>query len=95
MAKKDLIIDDEYCKAMGAYFAKQGEQIDKLSADYVAILQEVKNKAIVSGDVSKALGTYITYARKLNKQVGNISTVAKKQVDNFLSKVDAADQYLF
>ncbi len=95
MAKKDLIIDDEYCKAMGAYFAKQGEQIDKLSADYVAILQEVKNKAIVSGDVSKALGTYITYAKKLNKQVGSISNVAKKQVDNFLSKVDAADKYLF
>ena len=95
MAKKDLIIDDEYCKIMGTYFAKQGEQIDKLSADYVAILQEVKNKAIVSGDVSKALGAYITYARKLNKQVGSISTVAKKQVDNFLSKVDAADQYLF
>lgn len=95
MAKKDLIIDDEYCKAMGAYFAKQGEQIDKLSADYVAILLEVKNKAIVSGDVSKALSAYITYARKLNKQVGSISTVAKKQVDNFLSKVDAADQYLF
>lgn len=95
MAKKNLIIDDEYCKAMGAYFTKQGEQIDKLSADYVAILQEVKNKAIVSGDVSKALGAYITYAGKLNKQVGNISTVAKKQIDSFLSKVDAADQYLF
>lgn len=95
MASNELIIDDDYCKAMGSYFVKQGEQMDKLIVDYIAILQELKSKGIVSGDVSKALSTYITYVQKLNKQIGSISKTAKQQTDNFLTRVDAADKYLF
>ena len=30
MASNELIIDDDYCNAMGEYFVKQGEEIDKL-----------------------------------------------------------------
>lgn len=95
MASNELIIDDDYCKAMGAYFVKQGEQMDKLVTDYVSILEEVKNKAIISGDVSKALNTYITYVKKMDKQIGCISTPAKTEIDNFLARVDSEDQYLF
>lgn len=95
MASNELIIDDEYCKAMGTYFTKQGQQLDQMISDYVAILQDVRNKAIVSGDVAKALSAYISYAEKLKKQIGNISTSASNQINSFLTKVDAADQYLF
>lgn len=95
MASNELIIDDDYCKAMGTYFVKQGEEIDKLVLDYISILNEVKNRAIISGDVSKALGTYITYVKKLNKQIGNISNSIEKQIGNFLIQVDAEDEYLF
>lgn len=95
MASNQLIIDDDYCRAMGDYFTKQGEHMDKVIAEYVSILQDIKKNAITSGDVSDALGTYISYAQKLNKQVGNISTVAKSHIENFLTRVDDADQYLF
>ncbi len=95
MASNELIIDDEYCRAMGSFFVSQGQQIDQIISEYVSILQDLRNRAIISGDVAKALTAYISYANKLNKQIGNISTTAKKQVDAFLSKVDAADQYLF
>lgn len=95
MASNDLIIDDEYCKSMGSYFAKQGEEMDDLIVEYIKILQEVKAKAITSGDVSKALSTYIGYVQKLNKQVGNISNSIKTQVNSFLARVDSEDQYLF
>ncbi len=95
MASNELIIDDEYCKAMGEYFVKQGEELDKLIVEYIKILQEVKSKAITSGDVSKALSTYIGYVQKLNKKISSISTSTKTQIDNFLARVDAEDQYLF
>lgn len=95
MATNELIVDDDYLKSMGTYFVKQGEQLDKLISEYISVLKEVKSKAIVSGDVATALNAYITYAEKLNKQIGNISTSAKKQIDNFVAKIDAADQYLF
>lgn len=95
MASNELIIDDEYCKAMGSYFKKQGEEMDKLTVEYIKILQEVKSKAITSGEVSKALSAYIGYVQKLNKKIGNISTSTKTQVDNFLARVDSEDKYLF
>ena len=38
MASNELIIDDDYCNAMGEYFVKQGEEIDKLIMDYINIL---------------------------------------------------------
>lgn len=95
MASNELIIDDDYCKAMGSYFEKQGQEIDQLVVDYISILQDVKNKGIISGDVADALNSYISYVTKLNKKVGNISTSTKKQIDNFLSRVDAEDKYLF
>lgn len=95
MASNELIIDDEYCQAMGNYYVSQGQQIDQIISEYISILQDVRNRAIISGDVAKALTAYMSYANRLNKQIGNISTTAKKQVDAFLSKVDVADQYLF
>lgn len=95
MASEELIIDDDYCKAMGLYFTKQGEEMDKLVTDYVAILEGVKSKAIISGDVSQALNTYITYVKKLNKKFVSISTPVKTEIDRFLARVDSEDQYLF
>lgn len=95
MASNQLIIDDDYCRAMSDYFIKQGEHMDTVIAEYVLILQDIKKNAIISGDVSNALEMYISYAQKLNKQIGNISTVAKSHIEYFLIRVDDADQYLF
>lgn len=95
MASKNLIVDDDYCKAMGAYFEKQGEELDELVVEYISILQELKSKAIVKGDVSKALSTYISYVKKMKDKIGNISDSAKTQIDSFLERIDAEDKYLF
>lgn len=95
MASNELAVDDEYCKAMGNYFVSQGQQIDQIVSEYVSILQDLRNRAIVSGDVADALSAYIECAGKLNKQIGSISTTVNKHVNAFLSKIDDADQYLF
>lgn len=95
MASNELIIDDEFCRAMGTYFTKQGQQFDQMIADYISILQDVRNKGIVSGDVATALSSYISYASKLKKQIGNISSDVNSKINSFLSRVDDADQYLF
>lgn len=46
MASNELIIDDDYCRAMGSYFTKQGEELDQLIVDYISILQDVKIRAL-------------------------------------------------
>ncbi len=95
MASNELIIDDDYCTAMGTYFEQQGEAMDKLIAEYISILKDVRGKGIVSGDVANALTTYISYVEKLSKQIGNISKSTKSQIDKFLARVDSEDQFLF
>lgn len=95
MARSELVIDDDYCKSMGIYFVKQGEQMDAFIAEYISILHEVRDKALISGETANALSAYIEYTEKLDEQVGKISEVAKTQVDSFLAAVDSADQYLF
>ncbi|WP_075718708.1 hypothetical protein [Roseburia sp. 499] len=95
MAEKDLIIDDEYCTTMGNYFETQGQILNTMVKDYIAALEKVRKNAIKSGEVAKALDVYITYAKKLDGQMEEISVIAKKQVSDFLTQVDSADEYLF
>ena len=95
MASNELIIDDDYCRGMGTYFVRQGERLDELTREYISILEEVKGKAITSGEVSSALSVYITYVKKLNNQISDISTSVKNQIDQFLAQVDSEDQYIF
>ncbi len=95
MAGKELIVDDDYCNKLSDYFVKQGENMEKLVNDYISILNEIKFMAITKGDVAKALKDYISYAEKLKKQFNNISKIADTHTDNFLKRIDEADQYLF
>ena len=46
-------------------------------------------------DVAKALKSYIGYASRMKKQIQEISDIAQKETDKFLSSVDDADQYIF
>jgi len=95
MAESSLKIDDDYCTAVGKYCSKQGGYLEEYIKQYITILQGIKKDAIKSGDVAKALDAYIKYAKKLENQIGNISTNAQQQANNFIKAVDNADQYLF
>lgn len=95
MAETSLKIDDDYCSAVADYFNKQGVNLNTYIKQYISILKDIKNDAIVSGDVAKALDAYITYVKKLENQIDSISANAQKQTNNFLKAVDDADLYLF
>lgn len=95
MAAEGLIIDDEYCRKMGTYFVQQGRRFDKVIVEYIKILETLRKTAIKEGSVADALDAYIDYAGKLKNQVGSISDLTKKQVNDFVAQVDDADQYVF
>lgn len=95
MASNELIVDDEYCRTMGNYFIKKGSEINSAIIEYVSLLEDIKTNAIVSGDVSDALGVYIEYAWKLVNQVDKIGETVQREINSFLVRVDEADQYLF
>ena len=95
MAKNDLIIDDDYCREMGEYFISQGEDLEQIIAEYIVILDDLKEAGLRSGEVAEALEAYILYVKKIKGNVNSISKALQRQINNFLSQVDEADQYLF
>ena len=95
MAGKELQVDDDYCKAMGNYYEKEGQEIESFLTEYVSILERIKKNAIKKGEVSNTLSTYITYAKKLRGQVTAISKDAKNQTGKYIDAIDEADKYLF
>ena len=95
MASNQCIIDDAYCTQMGTYFKRQGEQLDRMIADYITALENVRDTAIIKGDVHVVLDAYIDYAENMKEKLGVISNNAQAHVTKFLAKVDETDQYLF
>ena len=95
MASNQCIIDDSYCTAMGAYFKRQGDQLDEMVTEYINVLKTIRRTAILKGEMRDTLEIYITYAEKMKGKIGEISATAQSQVAKFLSSVDEADQYLF
>lgn len=95
MANNQCIIDDEYCAAMGSYFKEQGAQLDKMISEYIAIMKLAQAFGTRSGEVHDAMGEYIECAEKLKGKFGPISKNAQSQINQFLKRVDEADQYLF
>ena len=95
MASNQCIIDDAYCTSMGVYFKSQGNRLDQMVEDYIAVLTTIKNDGITKGDIHMVLEAYITYTEKMKTKIGMISENAQSQVNKFLTRVDEADQYLF
>ena len=95
MASKDLIIDDEYCSSVSGYVDREGNNIESLLNFYIAALNEIRQKAILEGDVANALSAYIGYATRLKGRFRILSTSTKIQISNYLEAIDEADKYLF
>ena len=95
MAIKDIVVDDESYDKIGNYLKIQGEDLDEIIAKYIETLEDIKKNAIKSGDVSNALSTYIMYAEKIKKQIGDIMTLLQKDMKEFIKYIDEADQYIF
>ena len=95
MATNQCVIDDTYCLSMGNYCKVQGERIEKMLEDYLAVLNTVRAGAIMKGQVHEVLDAYIEYAQKMKGNVGLLSQNAQAQITKFLNKVDETDQYLF
>lgn len=95
MANGNLMVDDEYCQNMGNYLQKKGCELDRIVTEYINILQEINNTAIMNGETAEVLSQYIECCRKLEGKITYLSNVANQTVTQFLSDVDTADDYLF
>ena len=99
MASSELVIDENYCQAIGSFYKQQEEAMDNLLSAYLSVLNDVKNGGIISGDASDQLSSFlfrIERVRKIWTQSGMmLSECTQKMIAQFLSKVDAEDDFIF
>ncbi len=95
MAGKELIIEESNCREIGNYLYNQGMEIENIINKYITILQAILSSGIVSGDVSIALQTYITYVNAMKGQIENISKAIKNQTEDFLRDMESVDNITF
>lgn len=91
----NLIIDDDFCSDIGAYFVKKGSEMDQIISDYISAVQAIRNTVIQEGKTADALDKYIELAKQMEDQIGKVSSSAQALVTRFLGDVDNADDFLF
>ena len=90
-----LIISDEYVSAVGSNCDQRGELWGDMLEQYIEILDEIRNEAIVSGDIALALSQFIGCAKMLQGEIEKVSSSMKRVCNCMLERIDEADQYLF
>lgn len=95
MIDKNLIIDDDYCINASKYIYDEGAKLDFYIVEYLIILKRICDNALVNGETAKALRDYVEYANKLKGSIRDLSIVIRININEFISKIDDADQYLF
>lgn len=93
MAKKDLIIDDDYCNTLAKYFKSRGAHIEYVLNEYLMILKDIKENGIQEGEVSKTLEAYTNYCKKMQNKVNQISSTANTQIISFVNKIQDIDHF--
>ena len=95
MAKKDLIVDEDYIRSMQSYFVTKSYEMEAVIIQYLSILNSVKKNAVKSGEVAKALSDYIVFAKQLKNKLPDISKKLDTQLNNFINSIDNADKFLY
>lgn len=95
MATNDLIVDDEYCKAMGDYFVRVGKDLDGIILDYINILQDVYKAGVKSGEIHLALRIFLMTVRQLKNKTGQTSDQIHADIDTFVNAIDKLDKFKF
>lgn len=91
----NLVIDDDYVHKVGNGCKTRGVKLEEIIDSYIVILNEIKNEALIEGDISDALGAYIECVTLLNDQLRTLSENVKEICLGFITDVNEADSYLF
>lgn len=96
MSSSDLVIDDEYISSLGSFYTSMGDNIiDEMINSYIEKMQEIKDKAIMEGDIAESLQAFLEYAQSLKDIAGEIGTELKDLMECFITDIDQADEFLF
>lgn len=95
MENVEIKIDDEYFSTMGNLFSEWFSDLQDGIDKYIKIMESILDDAIMEGDTSVALETFVNYAKNLSGIIEPLGTECKGLCVNYICEVDKADSYLY
>lgn len=71
------------------------QECDELLTNFLTLLSDTQNSAILSGKVSEALNEFIVYVKSAKGIALEISSQYSKLVNSFLDRIDTDDDFLY
>lgn len=87
----ELKFEDEYINGMAKYLNNYATDLQGGIDEYLKILHNIRDNAIIEGDTATALDTFILYADKLKEVISESGTSAKSVCENFITIIDRKD----
>lgn len=91
----DLVVYDESVKDISREYLKRGEEIENILDRYSRILKKITEDGIKSGKVNDNLKIYLEAVEKLKREASYLAERAEDCINNFISDIDIADNYLY
>ena len=95
MLDSSLIFTDEYYLQLSDVVIENGNQMEIFLSRYLSILKEIRNTAILSGEVADKLTDFIYLVSQLEDNIDYCSNMLARQCKNLIHAVDSADSFLF
>ena len=92
---KNLVIYDEYITGVGSNCVRRGSVMEAALKQYINILGQIRQEAIVGGEIAAALSQFINCAKLLQGEIETISDNMDRICDCMIERIDEEDQFLF
>ncbi|MDO5603207.1 MAG: hypothetical protein Q4G07_10625 [Oscillospiraceae bacterium] len=91
----NLIVSDSEYNALNQHYQNFGALAEQQLDTYFSIMQKVCASAIPSGAVYQNLVSFVSEGQKLRGQISDITKTAAADCQNYITKIDEKDQYLY
>ena len=92
---EDLIVFDGEYQYASRELKKYGKELKIFVEKYVSIVTYITENAIKDPRISSRLLRIVEKAKALEPQIDALTTSAAAECTNFVSEIDAADQFLY
>lgn len=91
----DIVVDDDYIRAMAEYIKKSGAHFENYYQQYIKAMEVYGEEATMDGETAKAVKRFVKIISKLRDYVQDATESMTTISNNYIENVDSADRELY
>ena len=90
-----VVTDENYNDTAGSYTRESGE-FEQCFTDYLNTLQEILDEELILGKKAEKIQEFISFVKQyLSGKLSGVTSAQTRQMANYLSEIDVADDILY